>query len=116
MKKPRPGGRRPGRLALEKALWGGIRSQGLSVNEWVLTHARSYQREMIEVKIGSHTMFADSGEGEGPEKEYWGWVGNYLVYGFNDPNGLSLKYLNPAVQTQSPAYRKSLAGKVPTGS
>ncbi len=61
-----------------------------------------YDGEMIEVKIGSHTMLTGTGEEEGPDEEYWGWVGNYLVSGINDPDGLCLQNLHPSRQRLHP--------------
>ena len=58
--------------------------------------------EIIEVKVGSHTM-------HGPKENndvdgYWGWVGNYLVFVINEGEGLAIKYLENAKDRSAPDY------------
>ncbi len=62
--------------------------------------------EIVDVKIGSNTFHGpkDGGDVQG----YWGWVGNYFVFGINDGEGLALKYLlNPADRKLPSYFQKS---------
>jgi prepilin-type processing-associated H-X9-DG protein len=61
-----------------------------------------YEEGIDKVKVGPYTMW--TGKDEGPQEEYWGWVGNYLVSVINDPEGKALKYLVPSVKR--PNYDK----------
>ncbi len=47
--------------------------------------------DIVEIEVGSVKMHGPADDGGVPG--YWGWVGNYLVFAVNDPNGLAIKHL-----------------------
>jgi hypothetical protein len=63
--------------------------------------------EIVEVSIGSFKMHGPRDAGDAPG--YWGWIGNYLVFGANEGEGLAMKYLSKP-RTVSPAYLAKVSG------
>jgi len=47
--------------------------------------------DIAEIEVCSVKMHGPADDGGVPG--YWGWVGNYLVFAVNDPNGLAIKHL-----------------------
>lgn len=68
--------------------------------------AMADEGDIVDVKIGSNTFHGPKDAGDVPG--YWGWVGNYFVFGINDGEGLAIKYLqNPADRKLPNYFQKS---------
>ncbi len=58
--------------------------------------------EIIEVKVGSHTMHGLKNDDGIPG--YWGWIGKYFVFAINDDDGLAIKNLESQQSKLVPDY------------
>ncbi len=64
--------------------------------------AMAGEGKIVDVKIGSNTFHGPKDAGDVPG--YWGWVGNYFVFGINDGEGLAIKYLDGKTKRETPSY------------